>query len=564
MAHPSEPLPLFSPTQVATSNSEQVLHSIFSPNLQGGVTSFKTNSKRTSNIQKRQQEKRERIAQAAQRITPKTPTIKKVSIKTQPPPELLPATSQQDEFFSPLGHNAAPFIPATLSKPVLKTPANLARSAFRSPLNADLFASPLSTISALTTASTCSFKSIPIDMLSFDYVSNCDSPEALQQIVDTLSADGSKHYPSLLRKAKQQLESINKQTTIPNHTVYSVHFSTSTDEQVPRDSTLYVSSTKDESSLVLSLSSSVLDGASVDIPVPPPPPAAAATSTTAVALNKVSNAVPIKPGTLNPRVATNGTKERQRTHTQVTNTSTTAEERREAKLLSDLEKLTEEVNCLKYSQDSDNSELQRELNALREEKNEAEKKLTILEKTVLSSSSHARQANEALANVREEAQLLKDLLTSERNTAQLEIKEVRAIEEGLRRKVQTIAAQLARCKEQNADIAKSMESRFRRQVEKECAERDGNIRGLQQSLTNAQTTVKAMQEERSSTLRSIHQALGKSTDGVSPCQPSSTYCQLGFQPNHSDLSLFATRYLCRWSDFLLWNERQRWIAFRKS
>ena len=262
MAHPSEPLPLFSPTQASSGSEDAVLHSIFSPNFQGGITSLHHHKGEKHDVEKRERQKRERIAQASKRVVPKTPSTKRVSI-IDTRQSSKPLNSPHDEFFSPSGCNDAPFIPATLSKTGLKTPANLARSAFHSPRYSPDFASPgaFSTISALTTASSCSFKSLPIDMLSFEYVSNCESPEALQQIVDTLSADGSKHYPSLLKKAKQQLGSIQEQLCVRNNTTPSVRF-TNMVHPVPKDSTLYVSSTKDESSLALSLSSSLLDDAS--------------------------------------------------------------------------------------------------------------------------------------------------------------------------------------------------------------------------------------------------------------------------------------------------------------
>ena len=255
MAHPNEPLPLFSPTQVGC---EQVLHSIFSPTLEGGVTSF---NKKKSKEANRETQKRERMAQAAKRVMPKTPSS---SIKKKE--NVFNAAQQHspdDEFYSPVGHvNDAPFIPATITKAGLKTPANLAKSAFQSPMQTTTFSavssSPaLSTISALTTASSCSFKSVPIDMLSFEFVKSCDSPESLQQIVTALSADGSKHhYPSLLRTATTQLQSIHeRKSTSEDHVVVpSVRFSDD------KESMLYVSSVKDESSLALSLSSSMLDG----------------------------------------------------------------------------------------------------------------------------------------------------------------------------------------------------------------------------------------------------------------------------------------------------------------
>ena len=160
------------------------------------------------------------------------------------------------------------------------------------------------------------------------------------------------------------------------------------------------------------------------------------------------------------------------------------------------------------------SELQHELKVLKQAKAEAENKVAALEKAVSSSSQHAREANEALAKVREESRFLKELLSHEQDAARSKINEAKVIEQGLRRKIQTITAQLAECKQEKAVAAQSMEARLRSQIEKEYTKQDGDVRSLRESLKNAQTTLYAMQTERTSTLRSIHQALGKPTDGV--------------------------------------------------
>lgn len=547
MAHPNEPLPLFSPTQVASSSNEQVLHSIFSPTLQGGVTSFKYNSRGKHGVQRREKQKRERIALAAKRVAPKTPAAnksKKVSISIQP--SQLPPARSPDEFFSPVGRNSAPFIPATISKAVLKTPANLARSAFRSPRYARSpdFESPVSTISALTNASTCSFKSLPIDMLSFEYVSSCDSPEALQHIVETLSSDGSKHhYPSLLKKAQQQLESINEKTTVRHDNVPSVRILDIA--EIPKDSTLYMSSTKDESSLALSLSSSVLDGTSAEVPTVSKVPNHRVQANGAT--NKANE--PFSQSTSGRRIALSPP------------TNSSVDATREAKPKSEVEKLSEKVSKLKSFKGKDTKDLENKLKSLEDAKNEAERKVVALEKAVLASSSHAREANAELSNVREESRLLKDLLDGERNAARSELHEAKAVEEGLRRKMEAIAAQLAQCKEQNADITKSMESRFRRQVERERAKREGDVRTLQQSLQNTQMTVNAMQEERNSTLRSIHQALGKSTDGV---RNGGTTSFLLVSNRVFIIVAYLSVFHYRWNVSQQWRERQPCLAFQRS
>ena len=133
----------------------------------------------------------------------------------------------------------------------------------------------------------------------------------------------------------------------------------------------------------------------------------------------------------------------------------------------------------------------------------------------MSSSARAQQANEALENVRDETRLLRELLESEKNASKGQLEEAKVLETSLRQKIASIASQLKHCKEQNDGMQKSIESRVRKQVEKESTTRNGEINSLRQSLQNAQMTLNAMTEERNSTLRSIHQALGKSSQGVS-------------------------------------------------
>lgn len=489
MAHPNEPLPLFSPTQVS-SGREQVLHSLFSPTLEGGVTSFNKKSKTTN----REMQKRERMAHAAKRLVPKTPSSRsknKENMKINAP--LL--QSPEDEFYSPVGrNNDAPFIPATISKTGLKTPANLAKSAFRSPLQTAISASSsspaVSTISALTTTSSCSFKSVPIDMLSFDFVKTCDSPESLQQIVNALSQDGSKHYPSLLRTAKTQLQSI--QATRDNVAdVPNVRFS-------DKDNMLYVSSVKDESSLALSLSSSVLDeGNSEHVPA------------------TTNDEIPNHTSELKTRKVTmsNAKINHRLSNTAQSENAHFAE--REAKLRAEIDRLSNEIHALQNSKKEDDSKMLADIKALKHEKLNAESKVAALQEIVLFSSARVQEANEALANVRDESRLLRDLLESEHTASKCQLEEAKALEASLRRKIQTIASQLKHCKEQNAGMQKSIESRVRNQVERESATRNGEIHSLRQSLQNAQMTLNAMTEERNATLRSIHQALGKSDQGVS-------------------------------------------------
>jgi hypothetical protein len=119
-----------------------------------------------------------------------------------------------------------------------------------------------------------------------------------------------------------------------------------------------------------------------------------------------------------------------------------------------------------------------------------------------------------LAIVRQESQLLQDSIRDERESSRSKVEEAKAVEEALNKKIQSLSAQLSHFKGQSMDSYKSMELRLRRQVQKECSQRDSDIRSLQQALQDARSTLEAMKKERSATLRSIQLALGKTVDGV--------------------------------------------------
>ena len=494
-----DPIPLFSPTQVPS--GEQVLHSIFSPNLQGGVTTYDSIDK-----QNRGQEKRKKVAVAAKRLKPCTPpspayrgkenapnTAKKVS-------KYAGASTVQspDQFFSPrsevpLHVGAKTFVAAT--------PSNLARNAFFSPRNAQQspdFASPVSAISALTNASTSSFKTLPIDMLSYEFVSTCNSPEALKQIVNTLSADSPRHFPSLLRTAKKQLESINEtmqqQNEAPGSNLNSL-------EGFQKESALYVSSTRDESSLALSLSSSLLDDEIVEAQV---------AGTSEIGYKKEITKQPTASNALicDKRKATPGDRRG------IATIKPDASRTRETKLIAEMQQMAEKVHVLETIKEQDKKNLLLKLKSLEEAKNQAERKVTVLEKAVASSSAQTRDMSATLAEVRDESKQLQGLLRNEKEAARCKILEARKVQDGLQRKIDILSEQLAQCKERAADATKSMEKRFRLKAEKESAQRDSDVRSLKQALEDARMNLDAIKEERNETLHSIQHALGKSTDGV--------------------------------------------------
>ena len=517
-------LPLFSPTPTSSRELEHVLHSVFSPTLRGGVTSW--------DRKKLEREKREKIALAAQRVKPRTQS----SFTTA-----APAASPHS--------NRIICFPKT---PGPKSPL----ASFHSP--SSVFMSPVSTIS------TCSFKSLPIDMLSFDYVSNCDSPKALQQIVDTLRAE--RQYPSLLKSAKKQLESI-LETGARHDDIPTSHLI-----DLQRQHTLYVSSVDDESSLVMSLSSSMLDGADVEedekrkektqvfvnsnggndlkvkeVKRSPEPVSNRQEGTVGgrpvIAANELES-VRAKPETeLLPEVKKRDEQvyinessksknnaslllklkslekakeeaDRKVAVLEKMSESASTHRKTEINLLAEVQQLEEQLHNMEVSKSKEDANLLLKLKSLEEAKEDAERKVAILERILSSTTAKNTEIKSTLAIVQQESQLLQDSIRDEREAARFKIEQAKAVEEALHEKIQSLSTQVSHFKEQSKDAYKSMELHLRRQVEKEHSQRAGEIRSLQQALQDAQSTLEAMKKERSVTLRSIQLALGKSGDEV--------------------------------------------------
>lgn len=90
------------------------------------------------------------------------------------------------------------------SRKTITTPGT---DGFHTPLTS--LDSPLSTnVSTLSNVSGSTFHSLPVGMLSFDYVKNCNSAEKLTKIVSALETEYPQRYPSLLRTAKKQLRDV--------------------------------------------------------------------------------------------------------------------------------------------------------------------------------------------------------------------------------------------------------------------------------------------------------------------------------------------------------------------
>jgi hypothetical protein len=203
-------VPLFSPNQVSA--QEKVLHSIFSPY---SVPSTEiAGSDANDSLGKHPESKPHDWSGAQDR---------KVAPKIHIPPSI---PNNGLESFGH-GHSSPYSVKGTLSRHpaaaksfqyavaksnsfesstsvdnawfVLSTPAGGRQAMY--------FASPISEISALSDRSFKSFLEIPnIEMLSFDFVKQCTSPELLQKIISILTREDK--FPGLLRAARQRWNAI--------------------------------------------------------------------------------------------------------------------------------------------------------------------------------------------------------------------------------------------------------------------------------------------------------------------------------------------------------------------
>jgi len=112
--------------------------------------------------------------------------------------------------------------------------------------------SPISFVSCTESyTSMHSNSSIPVNMLSYDYLTTCQSEHTLYQIIDTLQTDHPNLYPKLLEKAHDRLYSIKKSYVSKPFSPFS--------DRIQSIDVASVTVDNDESSLVLSISTSLME-----------------------------------------------------------------------------------------------------------------------------------------------------------------------------------------------------------------------------------------------------------------------------------------------------------------
>ena len=230
---------LFSPSQ--TSGSETTVRSIFSP-AHGGVTSARYRSSTSTGTR---HDKRSAVSgyrsrfsnRAGTKSTGRWSTLGKEVIpevdedekKETDNYDVMNAPAATDPYrwndhgtdTASVDHTENDLMLSQDSEP-MTTPVAQRRKGQSDSVDLDEFMTPQTAYfktprasvmgSAVSHSSNTTFHSVSIDMLSFEYVSTCKSTENLEMIVQALSSEYPQRYPSLLRTAKKQLETVKTDT----------------------------------------------------------------------------------------------------------------------------------------------------------------------------------------------------------------------------------------------------------------------------------------------------------------------------------------------------------------
>lgn len=359
--------------------------------------------------------------------------------------------------------------PKTITPRKKQTP----RKEMTTPVSMDQFysphASPISVMSEgnsfRTSASfrTCSNSTIhvPVDMLSFDYVSNCQSEHELAQIVSTLTQDGGS-YPSLLRMAQRKLETVSAASSASK----SVRWAPPSHHASP-PSMNESSVALNESSLVMSLSTTMM----------------------------LEDSLALSP-TPKSRASKLFTFEEEPFAEELDNVQN---ERRALEL-----ELSQQVHVLqdrlrKESQDQNqqHTSLKSKIQDLEQARAAAEDNVTLLDQALKTSNQKQMSIVASMETMSRESHFLKQQLDAEQRTSRDTVQKSYEVETQLRHQVTTLSTN-------NNSAALEVQLQKRAQVEA----------ALTTSLSNAKSQLQAIRDEQTATLSTLQQALGRDTGVV--------------------------------------------------
>lgn len=378
------------------------------------------------------------------------------------------------------------------------------RNAIMTTPGGDAFYSPSSspTFSVCTSSSFRSYKStIPVEMLSFDYVSACQSEQELLQIVTALQDDNK--APSLLRKAQSQLDHVvsssmtssssglfGRKSYLPDSS--SKVGSAAKSVRWARNHTSFsppsCSGDDEDDSLVMSLSTTFLEDS-------------LAISSPWAGASQSSN-----------HSRTRHLRDSNSSHQRRNGGDKSAflqqellkvEEERlslERQLNTQVRTLEDRLSEAKQSNAQEQLALVEKIANLETARWSAEEKVVHLEHSVKQSSFKAQSIVTNMETVKTEADTLRTQLGWQQQQQQRSQQQAQQVEDHLRQEVASLSTQLK-------ESANTIE--LREKLEAQLQHRNEIEESLQQSLQHARTKLEAIQAEETDMLTSLQQALGR-------------------------------------------------------
>ena len=411
--------------------------------------------------------------------------------------------------------------------------------------------SPVSTISALSySTSGTSFRTIPIDMLSFEYVTECKVKVELEQIVDSLQADGPRNYPSLLKAAKQRLEIIQKGSESgvkllnENDSQLSfsmTHISSTSSEPYPmykpgkgsihrmnlmskvdngnrsltpsvsrslawsETSTETSSSPNDESSLVMSVSTTCFEEMDFDI--------GSSSLQPQLEISEKSLAPPIqtqlnttKPSSIRQQLPpVSGRLQKQLQQMRDERNSI------ERNLKDQVTELTINLENVEKARQLDQSMLLGKLHEVESKKAQVEEEVAILEAAVRTTTERAKDIVSNMTVMRQESRSLRKALDDERENS----KRSNKIEATLRDQINQMSRLIADAEMSAKQAKETAEMTIRNDFDEERVKHKLAAKALNRCLHDARSMLQSIKNERSHILKTLSKALGKDSSEVS-------------------------------------------------
>lgn len=445
-----------SPSLKSLRAREQVLHSIFSPGFRGG-DQFTVHTNSAFDTSK------------SFASPPWLSAKKNTSHKKKKEHWSARSSNNYHNYDTPYFNTSQQinWSPAS-TKTTNKSKSSSPNSVITDSKNNSLFFSPSQTIaSSLAESTHTSHKKEPTyEMISFDYISNCQSASDLKIIISFLKAK--QQFSSLLRTAEQQYHKIRQETqqkhgrtekaltTVlkPDHYTQSGHLHNKISQYL-----------ENESSLNMTLSFADEEEAQQKA-------------------NFYAGRSQIGVGTSRTPAFP-----RQRIQQQ--------QENRHKELYVQVERLTKEIEDMKRARSSDQSDFRRQLKALEDVNSRAKENIQHMQFSQTAASNQAKELRRSLEQQQNENDNLRTVLNKEYEERQRKEGEAKDIEQQLATRVQELSQQLESAQRKNGAVYEKRN------------------RELHEMLESAQRNLEEMKKEQDETIQLILNATGRKVPDVS-------------------------------------------------